>query len=29
MMVKVSLGLILGAVIGYGVNLITTQLGMG
>jgi len=28
-MIKVGLGLILGAAIGYGVNLITSQLGVG
>jgi uncharacterized membrane protein (Fun14 family) len=29
MMTKIGLGLILGAAIGYGVNLITSQLGVG
>jgi len=28
-MMKIALGLFLGAAIGYGVNLITLQLGMG
>jgi hypothetical protein len=29
MMIKIALGLIVGAAIGYGVNLVTTQFGMG
>ena len=28
-MMKIALGLLLGAAIGYGVNLITSHLGMG
>jgi|PlaIllAssembly_1097288.scaffolds.fasta_scaffold598756_2 hypothetical protein len=29
MMGKISLGLILGAVLGYGVNLVTSHFGVG